>query len=1773
MKERGAEPDSGLRVASFYFALVWVIKPVRSAKEFRLAFRDRDSIRCGAARTCRALGAWIAVSLTLWPAVPVPAQSGSLGAQAKTPLQREAAPPRVIQARRFLAERGWTPGKARKLILQRSTIRAVTNLRSLQMSATSAQSQSAATWQPLGPAAVLTPNFGLVTGRVAAAALDPSDPTGNRLYLGTTGGGVWVSQNAGVSDPSLVTFTPLTDAVAAMSNVPDASISIGALTVQPGGTGVILAGTGDPNDVLDSYYGTGILRSTDGGNSWTLIQTTSDVEQGLGFQDFSFIGEGFAGFAWSTVNPQLVVAAVSQAYEGTLVDAERSGDSYEGLYYSTDSGATWHLATISDGNGSDVQGPVDTFALPDGNAATSVVWNPVRQLFIAAVRYHGYYQSADGVTWTRMATQPGSGLSTTNCTTNIGSTGSIGCPIYRGTLAVNPLTGDTFAWTVDAYNQDQGLRQDQCAVSGGACTNPAITFAKSWNTTALEANTAGGAATILNGDYNLTLAAVPSGQDTLLLAGDNDLWKCSLALGCVWRNTTNATTCMSAQVGEYQHALAWNAANPMEIFVGNDSGLWRSTDAIGETGQACSSTDATHFQNLNGNLGSLAEAASISQTGSTPYTMMAGLGVNGTTGVKSTTGPTTDWPLILGGAGGPVAIDPGNRSNWYVNNAAGVSIHLCSQSSECTPDAFGASPVVSNADTGGDGYTMGVPAPFLVDPLDTTQLLIGTCRVWRGPADGSGWTGGNVISPIGMVSSGSTATSCQGNPLIRSMAAMALPGGSEVVYVGMYGSANGGANLPGHVLSAILNPASSTAPVWQDLTLNPVSNDSKAMNAYGLDISSIYIDPHDTTGSTVYVTVAGMASPLEAVRVVYRSTDGGAHWEQMVSNLPSAPANSIVIDPQDANTAYLATDVGVYSTTQIGTCAIASSACWAAFGAGLPATPVVAVSASPATVSSPVLVAATYGRGMWQAPLATTSTTLTTASASPSSVTFPTQAIGSTSSAQTVTLTNMGTVVLTPAAFSVTGDFTETDNCQGASVAPGASCAVQVVFAPTATGTRTGQMTVSANVAGGQLSVGLSGTGATAGVVTLSPTIVNFGDVQVGTNSSPMQVEVGNSGASSVSVTGIAVTGPFTISSNACGSSSLAGQTDCQVMVEFAPTQTGPASGTLTLTDAAGTQTTQLSGSGEAPPADTLSPVSLAFPATVVGQLSSAQAVTLSNTGGVPLTSISVTVSGGFQASNNCGTQLAAQSSCAISVVFAPGQIGSQTGMLTVSDALHTQTVSLSGTGLKPPALSISASSLSFTSQLGVTSSPQTLTVSNTGGAPMSNVGFQITGAVAGSFSTGTTTCGATLNNGSSCTVQVIFTPAAVGGSSATLTVSSSTLGVSAVSVLLNGTATAASGLSISPLRLTFPVVSPGQSSAPQTVTIANPSSVTATSLGLTTTPQFSLTQNTCGSTLAAGASCSTGVVFQPTASGAVAGTLTVSSATFAEPVTVALSGAGGIPVTPTSISFPSTGVGTVSSPTAVTIANPASAAALSNLVITASTGFELAANTCGATLDPGASCTVGVEFAPTAAGQQSGSLTVASSNTQSLPVALSGMGFDFTAAVSGNNTQSVSAGQTADYTLALAPLNGSQGTFTFQCGTLPANAVCLFNPASETVAAGTHGNVTLQISTGQSSASARSDGPAPWGALPLLCGFLVLPMAWKRRRWPTATGNAVLLVALLAIVVGGLSSCSSAGGGASASSTGQGKSGVTPPGTYSISVTATSTGVQHSATLTLNVD
>jgi hypothetical protein len=842
-----------------------------------------------------------------------------------------------------------------------------------------------------------------------------------------------------------------------------------------------------------------------------------------------------------------------------------------------------------------------------------------------------------------------------------------------------------------------------------------------------------------------------------------------------------------------------------------------------------------------------------------------------------------------------------------------------------------------------------------------------------------------------------------------------------------------------------------------------------------------------------------MENPEGRINVVYRSTNGGATWNGISANLPNAPANSLTVDPQDANTVYVATDQGVYFTTQVQNCAQSVSSCWSVFGSGLPGAPVVALSTTSSTSPTPVLVAATYGRGIWQTPLWSSGTGLSAAAASPSSLAFPSQVFGTASSPLTVALDNTGSLTLMATSISMSGDFSETDNCVNAAVAAGASCAIQVTFTPQATGPLSGEMTINANVYGGQLTVDLTGTGASAGVVSLTPASVPFGLVEVGTTSTTLAITAANNGAAAIPISGVSITPPFVLLSNACGTTSLAASSDCALGVEFAPTQAGPATGLLTFIDGAGTQTVELSGTGASAPTDVLDPTSLGFPSTPEGQLSTAETLTLTNSGGVELTAISISTSAQFQESNTCGTQLAGGAVCTISVIFAPNQGGAVTGTLTVVDALRAQMVSLSGTGFAPPAFSVNPTSLTFTNQQpGVPSAPQTLTISNVGGSPMANVGFSITGAAASSYSIAGTNCGALLNNGSSCTAQIVFTPSATGAIAATLAVSSSTAGVAPVSVPLNGSGQLTGGLSVNPSQIAFTIVALGQTSAAQTVTVTNSSNYAIGSVALAVVAPFVISQNTCNGSLAAGANCTASVIFQPSVGGSVSGVLTVSSSAVAAPVTVALLGTG----------------------------------------------------------------------------------------------------FDFSLGITGSGTQSVASGQTASFTIQICGTGGcaqnpalpAGGTFSFQCGTLPTDALCVFNPATETLSSGTEGNILVGISTGN-AATARLESPdfvAPnmarfsaekrssaktaggrhdlWHTLPLACGLFLIPLAFRRQR------KMFLLAVLAAFLTCGVSSCVSSGGGTGGTG-GKGGGSNTPPGTYTIPVSVTSTGLTRSINVTLTVD
>jgi microbial collagenase len=106
--------------------------------------------------------------------------------------------------------------------------------------------------------------------------------------------------------------------------------------------------------------------------------------------------------------------------------------------------------------------------------------------------------------------------------------------------------------------------------------------------------------------------------------------------------------------------------------------------------------------------------------------------------------------------------------------------------------------------------------------------------------------------------------------------------------------------------------------------------------------------------------------------------------------------------------------------------------------------------------------------------------TMPAASLSASSLTFASTNVGSTSGAQTVTLSNTGSAALSISSIAISGDYAQTNNC-GTSLANGSSCGISVTFKPTASGTRTGTLTVSSNASNGAQTASLTGTGATSG--------------------------------------------------------------------------------------------------------------------------------------------------------------------------------------------------------------------------------------------------------------------------------------------------------------------------------------------------------------------------------------------------------------------------------------------------------------------------------------------------------------------------------------------------------------------------------------------------------------------------------------------------------------------------------------------------------------------
>lgn len=323
-------------------------------------------------------------------------------------------------------------------------------------------------------------------------------------------------------------------------------------------------------------------------------------------------------------------------------------------------------------------------------------------------------------------------------------------------------------------------------------------------------------------------------------------------------------------------------------------------------------------------------------------------------------------------------------------------------------------------------------------------------------------------------------------------------------------------------------------------------------------------------------------------------------------------------------------------------------------------------------------------------------------------------------------------------------------------------------------------------------------------LVSFAPVPLSFPSEPIGAISPSQVVSAFNAGNSPLTVTAISLSSSFqqtTAGLSDCAAGTVvAPGSSCDTAVIFAPNQTGAITGSVALATSslnhpAAIETVSLSGTGfgGAGPQVSLSVTALTFGGQLVATISSAQSVTLTNTGGAAFNISSITLSGAqtsdFRLSTTCGSTLAAGANCGVTATFTPTANGTRTANLLFNDSVvgTPQSVTLTGTGRGGAAV-LSSATLSMTASVGLTSAAQTVLLTNSGTYPLPILGANISGANTGEFQV-SSTCPASVAAGASCTLSVTFTPTASGARTATLNISDDSVS-SPQTVALNGTAT-----------------------------------------------------------------------------------------------------------------------------------------------------------------------------------------------------------------------------------------------------------------------------------------------------------------------------------------------------------------------------------------------
>jgi len=451
------------------------------------------------------------------------------------------------------------------------------------------------TWSLIGPNPIS--NGVNYSGRIPAIAVDRTTSGSTTvIYMGGANGGVWKSSNNGAS------WTPLTDF--------QSTLAIGSITIDPGNSQVVYVGTGEANQSADNYKGSGVLKTTNGGTSWTLNGT-------------SLFGTRSSSISRIVVNP----------FNTSQVFASYSS----GIAVSNDAGVTWAKVSTSSG-------------LPNSNSfvADDLVMdsstNPIKLYTVGRSGFggtgYGVYKSSDGgTTWA--AQTNGLPAAASNFR-------------YRSRMAIAPSNPNVVYLVT--INSSYKLYSSGTYNGGYWTTDGGAT----WNSmVAMTADPADGGAGG-QGWYDLNVAVDPL-NDSLIYVAGVDVHSATNARGTSgtggWRNITHVYSSPNSSIHPDMHGLAFGAcaASPCRLYVGNDGGIFYT-----DNGNA--SEFSVTYTNLNNAL-AIAEftGGDIGPNYATTPLALGGTQDNGTMRFNG----SVAWPVTMGGDGGFAKINWQNPSIMY----------------------------------------------------------------------------------------------------------------------------------------------------------------------------------------------------------------------------------------------------------------------------------------------------------------------------------------------------------------------------------------------------------------------------------------------------------------------------------------------------------------------------------------------------------------------------------------------------------------------------------------------------------------------------------------------------------------------------------------------------------------------------------------------------------------------------------------------------------------------------------------------------------------------------------------------------------------------------------------------------------------------------------------------------------------------------------------------------------------------------------------------------